>query len=307
MRIVTCAAVPERDWNAFVDANESAWFWHRTEWLAYCRAYRPDAVDLSFAVLDDAGVIRAICPLLKEGDAFLMCGEPCIVPVADQLDRVDVWWPGVVADAIAAVAKANNVARGQWRPMPWYGWSYWIQERYIGWETVVIDLRQSEKDLWSGLRRSYRSLIHRAEEEYEICQHALVGGGISVRTMQRLHAEAAGRETRLAETWNLMARYLDARHAIALLAFKSGEPRGFVYVYTYKDWAYYGHAACLDPNVNHALLWQAILACKALGLCTFEVGWTGHATDEKGQAIEHFRRGFSDARMPVGAVERTFP
>mgnify|MGYP001561976968 FL=1 len=83
------------------------------------------------------------------------------------------------------------------------------------------------------------------------------------------------------------------------------DPIGFIYVVIYGEWAYYFSGASIEPNVMHALQWRMIQQLKALGVETYELGWQGEATDEKGQGIEMFRRGFGGVDVPVRDEETT--
>lgn len=171
-----------------------------------------------------------------------------------------------------------------------------------GWSTRVLDLAPEYGYLWRGVRKSYRSLIHAAERAYDI--HAWIGRGSSaqIRDCQAVHLADAGRTTRPQATWDVMARWADAGEAMIVGAYEREAPGdcvGFAYFVVHGQWAYYFSAATLKKDVNAALVWTAIVALKACGVRTLEIGWQGEAADEKGQAIEFFRRGFGGSDVPV--------
>lgn len=157
--------------------------------------------------------------------------------------------------------------------------------------TQVIDLTQSEADLWTGVRKSYKSKIHWAERQRDI---SLTEDPVAVGMARAIHIEKAGRETRPMGTWILMADWLVAHQALLVMA-----PKSFAYFIIHRDWAYYGYAASLEPDVNAALVWTAIKALKTRGITQLEMGWQGQATDDKGKQIEFFRRGFGGVAVQV--------
>jgi hypothetical protein len=167
------------------------------------------------------------------------------------------------------------------------------------WQTRVIDLTQDDAKLWMDLRKSYKALIHNADRDYHYTPSLLADGPLVIAVCQALHAEAAGRVTRPQATWDLMGRWIDQRHAFAFLAYRQDRARAFAYFLRDGTWAYYASAAALEPNVNHALIWQGMKAAKQQGVTQFEIGWQGHAADEKGKQIEFFKRGFGGRDVPA--------
>ena len=158
------------------------------------------------------------------------------------------------------------------------------------WRTRIVDLVSSEAELWRGVRKSYRSLIHRARERYEFS----VGGVDAVMLARLIHREVAGRETRPKATWHLMADWIEQRSGLVVIGHSrlSGQGEAFAYFLMNGTWAYYASGASVDDNVQHAVIWYSLLALKARGIRWAELGWQGQATDDKGRGIEMFRRGW---------------
>jgi hypothetical protein len=181
--------------------------------------------------------------------------------------------------------------------------------RRATWGTRVVNLRSSKDVLWRGVRRSYHALINRQKERWVIvpCTPGDMGA------FRRLHVAAAGRETRPAASWGLMAEWVGCGHLVVLGARTPAwtDPPagatdgwvGFVGCERGGAWGYYGHSAAVVDDVTHALVWSAMLALKAQGVERFEVGWQGEATDDKGRAIEFFRRGFGGVDVPAAEAE----
>ena len=207
-------------------------------------------------------------------------------------------------------------------------------------KTRVVDLSQPTHVLWAGVRRSYHALINKQMRTYPLIgneSHSFIcygqGSGSMIRTAQRLHMIDAQRRTRSDESWDCMGNWLCDEEALMTLAFHAtpfvrtlqpvlalkdesiaGLPIydcgwidsavGYAYFIVDGKWSYYSSAATLIRDVNHVLVWQSMLAMKDRGVRWCELGWQGHAADDKGKAIEFFRRGFGgkdvllDAELP---------
>ena len=162
------------------------------------------------------------------------------------------------------------------------------------WQTRVVDLTQSEAHLWRGVRKSAKSLIHRAERDYAITLRPAE----DMERFRRMHRTLAGRDTRPLASWDLMADWVrdgslvligGAYHDRYLL---NNQTVAYAAFYVWGEWAYYGHAAAYQPNVAHALVWAGLLEAKRRGATVFEVGWQGQDASAKGRGIEQFRRAF---------------
>ncbi len=163
------------------------------------------------------------------------------------------------------------------------------------WSTRVVDLALPVPILRANLRKSYRGLIKHAETAYqiEVCDPE------QMETFRQLHLREAGRETRPRATWALMAEWVREQKLILIGARLGDEWLGFAGIYRWANWSYYGHAATLRRNLAAALVWHGMLEAKTLGAQYFEVGWQGHATDDKVAAISFFYRGFGGSDWPL--------
>lgn len=166
------------------------------------------------------------------------------------------------------------------------------------WMTRVVELTASEAELWSGVRKSYKAIIHSAERRYII-------GHSGVKPCQMLHLAIVGRHTRPIETWLMMQRWIDDGLGLAVVASREDEPRGFAYVVKYRGWSYYTSGGSLDKNVSHALIWAAIKILKAQGVRWLELGWLARVGDtEKDSGIARFKAGFPGRDMLAGDAPR---
>lgn len=241
--------------------------------------------------------------MAEEHGEIQMDGNPCPLPLcADEQD-----W-AMVHDWIVS---QPQITRWRFRSSPLaqhpdasairaafleYGF------RDISWRTRLVDLALTEAELWRGIRKSYHSLIHAGEKR--LCLNI----ACNVDDLHGCHAAAAGRDTRPPATWEFMQRWLNEKAALLVTArdpCNADAVVGAAYWYVWKGAAYYGSAAYLVDNVAHAVIWRSLQALRGLGVRRVEMGWQGHATDEKGRHIEFFKRGFGGEDVPLVVVERT--
>ncbi len=173
------------------------------------------------------------------------------------------------------------------------------------WDTYVLDLTQDEATLWRGVRKSYHSLINK-----KLPHVSVFGAGqtvfSSVWCIQKahdVHVEAAGRETRSPETWDVMKQWLASGDAlIAMAPGANGGVVGYAYAVRGCGWSYYFSGASTVQNVNHALVWALVKALRCDGRTkVFEVGWAArHEDTDKDRQIAFFKAGFGGVPVPLG-------
>lgn len=302
MKLVPARKVEREDWDAFVKQHPDGWFWHTYDWVLYQRAYLQavDAldvagsvptsvcVDASFAIIDESTrVVLGLVPLFVKDGIGDVDGRPAPIYVHDSVAKS-------AAPLVADMAHRIGLKRWVTSNRPTYAGRQKIAPPC----TRVIDLAQSEQELWKSVRHSYRSLIHNGERAFTPNWYQ-ENAGWAVFIAQMTHAEAAGRVTRSQETWNLMRQWVDAGHAFVVLGQSKGTVRGYAYVICYKDWAYYASGASLEPNVSHAIQWSAIRCAAQRGINHYEVGYLPDNPTEKDLNIQKFKSGFGGIDWPV--------
>lgn len=169
------------------------------------------------------------------------------------------------------------------------------------WTTRVVDIRPDPALLWRSMRRSYRALVHRAQRECDIIvwSRPTAPNETWIREFKQMHFAEAGRQTRSDETWDIMCRWLDTGDALLIGAARRDPQKwgAFAYFAIHQHVAHYFSAAASMQNLNHALIVNAIGALRFAGVWYLDLGWQGHATDEKGRNIEFFRRGCGGVDM----------
>ena len=288
LRTLSPALAPA--WDDYVNAHPHGVWHHRSGWLDYCAARVEDCHDLSFALLDEEERIIGLAVVAVDpGNHWTMGGGPLPAPLASH--------------ALAEELVRAELARlaNEHKPLVWQvegstdGLPNYYTWRPCGWQMRTLTGPPKPFEL----RHSYRSIIHRATEDYAI---VVSRNPKDVEELHAMHRAEAGRETRSARTWALMAEWVQAGLAFLVMAENRdmlGERiAGAIYVYTYKGIAYYGHAATRRRNVNHVLLSESIHEHFATGGTRYDVGWIGHAANSKEANIEFFRQGFGGLDLP---------
>jgi hypothetical protein len=317
------AELADLRWNEFVSRHDAGWFWHRSEWIDYVLAYTPGSEDLSFAVVDDAYgdfAVRAVVPLVQEGETISMGGIPCICPLgAGSPDGQDLMaLLHYQSDACLQTLMFHGVRLMTQRAMPLpLRTPAWPPRKWIdrSWQTFVVDLAASSKTLWRDVRKSYHALINKRRADVIVTTDATHTLGMA--TAQELHRREAGHETRSFETWAMMTRWLHDGYAVLALILPPGTPAtqveaatGYAYALAWQHWAYYASGATLDKNTAHALQWRLLLALRSRGILHYELGWDvrpGEEADRKAVGIATFKGGFGGTRWVVHAADCPVP
>jgi len=278
VRIVPRDDAPAVEWDAFVERHADGWWWHTSAWLDYQRVYRPNDRDESFAIVEADRIVGVVPLFVDVAGVARLDGDPA------PLYAATIYSPGRVT-----LDHLHRIHVRRWlsceRPRPPGEPASTFSSR----ATRVVPLGLPVDQLWRAVRRSYHSLIHRAEERHKINVAEQIG------TCRSLHLRAAGRATRSDETWRLMGEWIRDGRAVAMVAREAtGEPTGYVYVYTWKQWAYYGSSAVLSvEGVGHALQWAMINALRSRTIVqNYEMGYLPADPTGKERTIQHFKRGF---------------
>ena len=153
-----------------------------------------------------------------------------------------------------------------------------IAEPYF---TQVIDLRKTEEQLHSQIRKSYKSLCNKSEVEFSV-----------VEVLKNIHKEMHGKETRNSETWKLQDKMVSSGNAFVLG--DKAETAAALFYYN-KHSAYYACSASRDEGKTHPIIWQAIKILKEKGCKTLELGEQHYFGHEKNVNISRFKSGFGGA------------
>ena len=168
--------------------------------------------------------------------------------------------------------------------------------------SAEVDLTLREEEIWSSLRRSYRSLVNRGREALKVEVADVNRPEKSVfDTYRLLHSEVAGRQTRPARSWDEMWQRVAQNQALLLVARLDGRPVAATFVTKFGGLAVYASGAYVRDlgkfPVSHWPLYASILAAKGAGCSRFLLGSAyfdqAVSVSEKLRSIASFKRGFA--------------
>lgn len=166
--------------------------------------------------------------------------------------------------------------------------------------TQVIDLNTYK---WSDIRKSYHSLIRRAQEKYIIKEND------SIIPFYDCHVAAFG-NVRNIETYAIQKQLRDTGYIMSVSA---AEPEGnlrmkhigVVLWIIYRGSAYYASSPSLVKNVQHAIIWHSLTLLRVRGVELVDMGQVDGET-EKEKGIATFKMGFGGVTKQFSVVRRMF-
>lgn len=164
---------------------------------------------------------------------------------------------------------------------------------------IFIDLRDSEQQLWNGLRKSYRSLINKSKKEFEVIKTHNVN---EWKNLKAIHKVVSGRSTRNDMSWEIQSKRILKKFGKVYYIKKGNSVLGFSYFNLGKDYAQYAVGAYLNnefknSSISHLILWESIIDLKSLGFKYIYLGRSIPKEDkinEKLKSINDFKIGFSN-------------
>lgn len=184
--------------------------------------------------------------------------------------------------------------------------------------TRVVDLSgRDEASLWRDIRHGHRYDIRRGERSLSVRVVDRSGFHPAMfRSYVELHRRAAGRVTRSARTFDLMAEWIQQDLGALFLSLDGDRVIGSAYVILYKDGAFYASAAN-EPEwegipSGHLLQWSILRWLLSRGVRRYELGLQVEApmlhldVTPKDTAISHFKRGFGGLTVPLVVLERFY-
>lgn len=308
------AAVSAHQWDGIIDTHKQGSWWHRYDWLDYCLAYK-NGVDYSFAASAN-GAIVAIYPLICERDTFALGGNPLVPALLEPSAPDEITSAAMIVgrNLVNIVARQCGIAHADMMLPPVAAGPVTTDAAFHSDEvtestafvTRMVDLEVPERDRWRAIRKSYHQLIRRGQEKYRICGPAFDGFTAQMMQYRVLHQSLCP-GARPLETYQLQQGFCRSGHAYPYLAYtRDGRTVGAAVWYVYKRLAYYASGVYAENNVAHAVLWHAMNDLAARGVRYAELGWQGRALDDKGQAVEFFKRGFGGEDWPIPCMRRTF-
>lgn len=168
--------------------------------------------------------------------------------------------------------------------------------------SAEADLTMPEEELWTSLRKSYRSLINagRRDLRIEVVDIKSINHD-KFKVFQELHREAAGRVTRPPRAWEIMYERVKAGRAQLVLAYLDERPVAATYLMRFGRIALYGSGAYARDlgkfAVSHWPLYASMLEAKRSGVERLVLGpvflESSPTASQKEKSIGAFKLGFA--------------
>lgn len=214
------------------------------------------------------------------------------------------WWWG--SDEwqryLSEYAKTRPECLNEWKSSPLandHDFSEYVDEPASAWvrsehQSQVIDLRTHK---WSDIRKSYHSIIHRAQERYAIEEDR------NLLPFRLVHHCAFG-HVRNGQTFAIQQEWILTGNAMAVTARnnKDGTNASAFWI-IYQGSAYYASGPSTALNVQHAVIWKSLQLLKERGVTLVELGQIDGET-EKERNIGKFKAGFGGEAKPFTIVRR---
>lgn len=167
----------------------------------------------------------------------------------------------------------------------------------------ILDLKKSEKNLKTDVRKSYKSLINWGNRELNknLITHENINEE-KIMQFRDLHAEVSGRETRPIESWIKQLEIIKNNEGFAVFGNYNDNLVSAGFFLFNKFECYYGSSASkrnfFEKPMFHSIMWEAILYSKKIGCQFFDVGEVSlgqefqNSLTEKELDIEKFKSGF---------------
>jgi FemAB family protein len=241
-------------------------------------------------------------------------------------------WPGIIGQQVHAplfsgasekVQKkiCNEILSGEFTTnegliygeySPSFNLSTWgkilLDSGYKPWTKfrMYVNLQLSEAEIWTGIRKSYQSLINQFGKlkEYTIT----VNPAVTKETFNRykeFHIATSGRQTRSDKTWELQYQAVKSKDAFCIQIKRDRtELVGYSYFNTSPIEALYSVGVynrelteSESVPLGHVSIWKAIKYAKKLGIVTFDLGEYNLSSD-KDKSISRFKSGFATSIVP---------
>lgn len=314
--LLTCArrqSINRESWDKLVDKHPLGWWWHRSDWLDYCKAYR-GGKELSFVYYTQNQNVAGMVPMFVEKGVVLAGGNPAPFPLIGVVDNSETRaaMQDFIKLAISYNAQSAGAVYGDFMLHPMLEEYQDDQRRkeegdsldsceYRPFKTRVIDLSIPEQVRWTSVRRSYRQFIHKGD-------HALIvhESASAFAEYQKMHQDQYG-NPRPQATYDIQAQWCRNGSAVVYVATDMHHnPVGAMLWIIYKRHAYYASGVFAQHQCSHWLMWQSLKLLGIRGIRYAETGWQGRATNDKERNIEFFKRGFGGADWHIPCWRRYY-
>ena len=179
------------------------------------------------------------------------------------------------------------------------------RRREVFQNALYVDLSQDLSYIWSGIRKSYKSLINRGTRELLIATYSSENITNEIwRDFRKLHFASAGRQTRSDQSWDAQFEMVKDNNAFLVTVQENGELLGCS-LFTFNSFEAIYSVAAFDRTrgdlpLGHISQWQAIQELKERKICWYRIGEVSEEQEEdvKQLQINHFKKGFVTDIIP---------
>ncbi len=230
--------------------------------IKYQQAYSGPHHDLSYAVGDNRMILS-----IKNGKlsgfgrpAICLGDSGKLIKNFKKIYQGNVWYMDYLEGGLTEISRF--LLKEGVVPKPYY--------------TQIIDLTQTEEQLHSQLRKSYKHLANTDDPQVFVTSE-------SVDWLKDMHIRICGKQTRSDETWELQKEMVRQGEALVVTSHSAAG----LFLYNSES-CYYGVG---KGEPAHPVIWRAILHAKAIGCKEFEMGQQVYGNG-KDANISNFKRGF---------------
>jgi len=179
---------------------------------------------------------------------------------------------------------------------------------------LYVDLRFSMEDIKLNFRKSFRPLVNKGIELWDVkiidC-HSLDIDQCFIK-FRDFHFFVSGRKTRSDKSWGIQAAMVKKGRAFVVSIFDHDELVGFGFFSNNDSFCSYGVGVYnrdrFSQPLGHVVQYKAIQYMKKVGLTKYQIGVRYFANQqklasEKELSISHFKEGFANVMLPTIVFE----
>ena len=336
MQIVDYSKIPSQEWDNFCKSSSTAWFWHTSTRINFVLNldFIGNSINRSFAIYRNATIV-CIVPLIEVNTESLSYrelsyGRGINTPYPAFSDDISGKASKKLEKLIfEKILEIDNVAYISFfvqpltdkvlskqiitNPLTKFG----FHDTTI--TTNILCLGKPENELFREIRKGHKSDIKRGiKNGYTV--EVVNSNNFSIDKFngyREVHFQAAGRQTRSDETWDIMQDWVRNDLAVLALCKKGESVLGATLVDTFKQKAYYHSQAILpeyqkEKGIGHLMQWEIIKYLTCHGFTHYELGWNWYpnisqeVADQKLLGISRFKAGFGGEQYPLFRGEYFF-
>ncbi len=164
----------------------------------------------------------------------------------------------------------------------------------------IIDLQPPLEELWQGVRKSYRSLIHWGEKNLslKVYDRTNISSNV-IEEFRQLHVEVAQRETRSVQSWECQFKQVKQGDGFVIMGHLDNRLVTSALFLHSEKFCYYGVGVSVrelfDKPLAHSVIWTGILEARQHGCRYLEMGDLANIYgnfSDKEKSIATFKSGF---------------